>query len=215
MNQYQLYIFDWDGTLMNSINKIVHSLQAAAQAVNLPIPDESASKGIIGASLTQASKILFPGIEQIKIDELIKHYKQQYLEINATPSPLYEDAEQLLLTLHAKEKLLAVATGKGRQGLERVLAVSNTKHLFHLTKSSDDAKSKPHPEMLEQILLELDVKPEHALMIGDSRYDLKMAEHAGVDSIGITHGAGCISSLTECNPKAIVHSIKELAALIL
>ncbi len=200
---------------MNSIDKIVHSLQAAAKASDLAIPDENASKGIIGASLTEAAKILYPGIEEVKIEQLIKHYKQQYLTINATPSPLYQDAMQLLVKLHAKDKLLAVATGKGRQGLERVLAVSDTKHLFHLTKSSDDAKSKPHPDMLEQILQELEVKAEDALMIGDSRYDLKMAEHAGVDSIGISHGAGCLTSLNACKSRIIVHSIKELSKLIL
>lgn len=215
MKHYQLYIFDWDGTLMNSINKIVNSLQAAAKASNLTIPGEQASKSIIGASLSKAATILFPDIKEVQIEQLIKHYKSQYLDLNKTPSPLYDDAEHLLLRLHKNEKMLAVATGKGRQGLERVLAVSNTKHLFHLTKSSDDAESKPHPDMLEQILAELDVKPEDALMIGDSQYDLKMAQHAGVDSIGITHGAGSEQSLQECAPKAIVHSIKQLAELIL
>lgn len=215
MNHYQLYIFDWDGTLMNSINKIVHSLQAAAKASNLDVPSDHASKSIIGASLSNAAKMLYPDIQEVQIEQLIKHYKNQYLKLNTTASPLYQDAERLLTKLHAKGKLLAVATGKGRQGLEHVLAVSNTEHLFHITKSSDDAQSKPHPEMLEQILTELNVKPEHAVMIGDSQYDLKMAKHANVDSIGITHGAGSEESLQQCKPKTIVHSIKELADIIL
>ncbi|WP_068545393.1 HAD family hydrolase [Thalassotalea crassostreae] len=215
MNNYQLYIFDWDGTLMDSINKIVHSLQAAAESTKLKVPCDKSSRSIIGASLTEAAKILFPDIKEVQIEQLIKHYKSQYLELNQTPSPLYQDAENLLLSLHKNNKLLAVATGKGRQGLEHVLAVSSTKHLFHLTKSSDDARSKPHPDMLEQILLELNVNAEDALMIGDSRYDLEMAQHAGVDSIGITHGASDEADLIQYRPKAIVHSIKELAALIL
>ena len=215
MKNYKLYIFDWDGTLMNSISKIVHSLQAAAKAIDFDAPCDASSKSIIGASLPNAAKILFPEITEIEISQLIKHYKKQYLELNQTPSPLYADAESLLQSLHASEKIIAVATGKGREGLEHVLAVSNTKHLFHLTKSSDDAESKPAPDMLKQILTELNIAAEDALMIGDSEYDLKMANNAGVDSIGITHGAGTQHSLEACNPKAIVHSIKELTSLII
>lgn len=214
MNQYQLYIFDWDGTLMDSIAKIVHSLQAAAFKTELTVPDDASAKSIIGASLTEAAKILFPGITPAQIERLIKHYKQQYLTLNNTPSPLFAQSKQLLTTLHQQQKLLAVATGKGRQGLNRVLSESQTGHLFHCTRSSDDAHSKPNPDMLLQILNELQIAPQHALMIGDSRYDLQMAQNANVDSIGITHGVGCNITLAEYQPKMIVNSINELSQLI-
>lgn len=214
MNQYKLYIFDWDGTLMDSIAKIVHSLQSAAIKSELPIPTDAEAKSIIGASLTAAAHILWPGINQEKVDLLIKHYKFEYLTLNTTPSPLYNNSMRLLKTLTTQGKLLAVATGKGRAGLENVLNLSNTKHLFHSTRTSDDAKSKPHPDMLEQILTELKVHASEALMIGDSHYDLQMALNANVASIGITHGAGKQDSFAIHQPKAIVHTIDELAQLI-
>lgn len=214
MNQYKLYIFDWDGTLMNSIDKIVHSLQAAAVKSELPLPTDAQAKGIIGASLTAAAQILWPGIKQDKVDLMIKHYKLEYLTLNTTPSPLYSNSLHLLNSLNSQDKLLAVATGKGRQGLDHVLDISNTRHLFHSTRSSDDAQSKPHPDMLEQILLELNINASEALMIGDSHYDLQMAKNANIASIGITHGAGKQDSFAIHQPKAIVHSIDELAQLI-
>lgn len=214
MKHYKLYIFDWDGTLMDSVSKIVDSMQAAAEQTELVIPTTIAVKNIIGASLTEAAKILFPGICEMNTERLIKHYKQQYLSLNTTPSPLFGHAKQLLQALNQQDKLLAVATGKGRQGLERVLAESDTKHLFHITRSSDDALSKPHADMLEQILNELNITPNEALMIGDSSYDLQMAQNANIDSIGITHGVACGDTLAKHQPKAIVHSIEELAELI-
>ncbi|TRX57051.1 HAD-IA family hydrolase [Thalassomonas sp. M1454] len=214
MNHYKLYIFDWDGTLMNSIDKIVHSLQAAAIKSDLSMPTDAQAKSIIGASLTAAAQMLWPGVTQDKVDLMIKHYKLEYLSLNNTPSPLYNNSLSLLNTLNTQDKLLAVATGKGRQGLDHVLDVSNTRHLFHSTRSSDDAQSKPHPDMLQQILTELNIDASDALMIGDSHYDLHMAKNANIASIGITHGAGNMDSFAIHQPKAIVHSIDELAQLI-
>ncbi len=200
---------------MDSIGKIVLSLQNAAALSQLSIPTAEQVKGIIGASLNEAAHMLFPKINDSQKQQLIFHYKDQYLNQNNTPTPLYANTRQLLTGLKQQSKTLAVATGKARVGLEKVMAESNTKHFFTTTRTCDDAHSKPHPQMIEQILDELKVPASKALMIGDSYYDLEMARNAKVDSLGLTHGAANFQTLSKCKPKAIVHSMEELSKLVL
>jgi phosphoglycolate phosphatase len=214
MNNYKLYIFDWDGTLMDSIDRIVSSMQAAAVISNLLKPSDDIIKNVIGLSLHQGIMEVFPDISNAKVEEVITHYKIQYAQLNETPSPLFSHAEHLLLALRQNDKLLAIATGKGRNGLERVLKVSDTTHYFHSTRCADDALSKPDPDMLLQLLNEFSLKPEDAVIIGDSRFDLEMAQRANIHSIGVSMGAGSEKELSRYNPQAIVHSLYELANLI-
>lgn len=213
MNQYQLIIFDWDGTLMDSIGRIVSSLQCAAETIALPIPDTESAKSIIGLSLTKAAQVLFPDSSESQQEQLAVHYKKQFRELNATPMPLFEHTVELLELLSQQQRLLAVATGKARAGLDHVLAESQIAHYFHDSICSDEALSKPDPAMLNILLKRLNVSPENALMIGDSIHDLNMANSAGMDSVGITLGASDRDILASCQPKYLVDSIKELYQL--
>ena len=150
MNNYKLYIFDWDGTLMDSVGRIVSSMQAAAKMTNVPEPSIEGAKGIIGLSLAKGIKQLFPEATEAQQTAIFHNYKKQYLEINTTPSVLFEHTLELLAALKAKDKTLAIATGKARDGLERIWDVTQTKHFFASSRTADDAQSKPHPDMLEQ-----------------------------------------------------------------
>jgi len=215
MHHYKLVIFDWDGTLMDSVDRIVSSMQSAAQLASLNVPSKSQAKQIIGLSMPKVVETLFPkcSIEQETL--LIKHYKQQYIELNHVPTTLFDNAVVLLEALQAKDKLLAVATGKGRGGLDRVMAETNTTHYFHATRCADEAFSKPHPQMLLSLLEELGLSPSEALMVGDTSHDLKMAQHAGVDSIGVTYGVHDKQILSQYQPKAVVNSLFELERLLI
>jgi len=215
MQHYKLVIFDWDGTLMDSVDRIVSSMQSAAKAVGLAIPSNDAAKQIIGLSIPEALKELFAGITDEQIETMRLQYKYEYLEGDTTPTPLFDDAINLLTQLKQERKLLAVATGKGREGLNRVLQVSETNGFFHTTRCAGEMPSKPDPEMLISILAELNIASHEALMIGDTSHDLKMAQNAGVDSIGVTFGVHNKEVLEQYAPKAIVGSLSELHQLLL
>lgn len=212
---YKLVIFDWDGTLMDSIGKIVSSMQAAAHHCQLTIPTVTDVKDIIGLSLPKAISLLFPDSAQDKLNAMVEQYKYQYVEGDNTPAPLFKDAEALLIALKGCDKLVAVATGKGRQGLQRVFHATQTEQYFHASRCADETQSKPHPQMLLSLLTELKVSPEETVMIGDSSHDLKMAQAAGVDGIGITLGVHNRETLMNYQPKAIVDSLAELQQLLL
>ena len=214
MKDYKLIIFDWDGTLMNSVDRIVSSMQSAADTVGLVIPTNDEVKDIIGLSLPVVFDRLFTDITAEQVEAMSVQYKHQYLEVDTTPSPLFKNAMDLLVTLKEHNKLLAVATGKGREGLKRVLSLSNTTDLFHTTRCADEMPSKPDPTMLLSILSELGISSHEAIMIGDTSYDLKMAQNAGVDSVGVTFGVHDKQILEKYSPKIVVDSLSELQALL-
>lgn len=215
MTEYKLVIFDWDGTLMDSIARIVSSMQAAARNCQLTIPTVKSVEDIIGLSLPKAIDILFPGASQTDITALLGQYKFQYVEGDRTPAPLFEHALTLLNALHDDNKLLAVATGKGREGLQRVFSATQTEKYFHASRCADEARSKPDPQMILSLLAELNVTPEQAVMIGDTSHDMKMAQAAGIDRIGITLGVHNREVLSQYQPIAIVDSLVELQQLLL
>jgi len=213
MNKYKLVVFDWDGTLMDSISRIVSSMQAAAKSCQLDIPTEKQTKAIIGLGLFEAVTILFPSCTDEQAHEIISQYKLQYGELNNTPAPMFDGVHALLEQLKSQGRLLAVATGKARPGLNKVIEISQTASFWDLTMSVDEANSKPDPQMLELLLAEFNLAPHQAIMIGDSKHDLKMAQNAGVDSIGITLGVDNKQELLKYQPKTIFDSIESLSEL--
>lgn len=215
MQNYKLVIFDWDGTLMDSVDRIVSSMQSAAKTVGLVIPPDNDVKQIIGLSLTTALYTLFTSITAEQVEEMLVQYKYEYLEGDSTPTPLFANATNLLAQLKHHNKLLAVATGKGREGLNRVLKVSETSVFFNTTRCAGEMPSKPDPKMLHSILEELNIAPHEAIMVGDTSHDLKMAQNAGVDSVGVTFGVHDREVLNQYKPKVVVDSLAELHLLLL
>ncbi|MCF6434234.1 HAD-IA family hydrolase [Pseudoalteromonas sp. MMG022] len=208
--QYKLVIFDWDGTVMDSVPKIVNTLKLAAKSVGVAIPSDERAAAIIGLSLDKAVATLFPH-EQAHWAALAQAYQHQYKHGDNTDTPLFEGAEEYIRSLKAQGVLLAVATGKGRSGLENMLAKSGLGDCFVTTRTADDAKSKPDPDMILQILAELDIEPEDALMIGDSLLDMKMAQNSGIDAIAMSCGAASVEQLEQSCALAICEGYAELA----
>ncbi len=210
MKQYELVIFDWDGTLMDSIGKIVNCMQQTALTLNVSMPSEQAVRDIIGLSMNEALNVLHPDGSSDVHGEMIEVYRQQYLKLNTTPSPLFDGVESLLTELNQIGYQIAVATGKARAGLNRVLGETGLDSHFIASRTADEAQSKPNPEMILQLLHELNVAPGKAVMIGDSVHDLNMANNAGIDAIGVDYGAHGIEQLQQANPKVIISSPLEL-----
>lgn len=214
MLDVKVVIFDWDGTVMDSVGKIVNSVRIAAERLTLPVPTEHAAKQIIGLSLEPAFKTLFPDSTAAERELLSEHYKDVYSNVDRTPTPLFEGAELVFSTLRQRGYQLAVATGKARRGLDRMFAETKTGHHFITSRCSDEAQSKPHPQMLQHILSELKLVPAQAVMIGDSRYDLMMAHSIEMPRIGITHGVHGHAEFSPFAPHAVVDNLTALLDIL-
>lgn len=209
----KLVIFDWDGTLMDSIGRIVSSMQNAAQKAAVPVPDEATAASVIGLSLDKAIETLFPNQDAQTRQRLFDLYRQEYIELNTTATPLFEDALTCLQLFRDNGYLLAVATGKARAGLQRAMDSVGLTDFFDTSICADESESKPSPAMLLTVLERFSLSSDDAIMIGDSVHDLKMAQAAGMASIGVTMGADCAERLAQFSPIAVVDSLTELATL--
>ncbi|WP_304638416.1 HAD-IA family hydrolase [Pseudomonas sp.] len=190
MSDVHLLIFDWDGTLSDSVGRIVQTMQYAADAVGLAVPGEQAVRDIIGLGLPEAIAALFPELEDPAVAEaLVRAYAAQYIALEETPCSLFPGVLEALDSLRSAGFLLAVATGKSRRGLDRVLRQHGLLTYFDATRCADETASKPDPLMLWQILAELSVDPNQAVMLGDSQHDLLMAANAGLRGFGVAFGA--------------------------
>lgn len=210
LSNYDLVIFDWDGTLMDSIGLIVETVQKTAAAHDFVVPSEQAVRDIIGLSLEIALHQLFPGITEPQIEEVRKTYKANYFAEKDRVLPLFKHSEAFLQHLRQSGKLMAVATGKGTPGLQKAMRDSGLTDYFSTFRTSDDAQSKPSPDMLLQILDELQIEAHRAIMIGDSIHDLEMARRAGMHSIGVSFGAHDDAKLATKSPLKVIDCYSEL-----
>lgn len=206
-----LIVFDWDGTLCDSVLRIVLAMQAAARDCSVEIPSDHEVRHIIGLGLPQAMEILFPEVPGKHL-ELAKAYSHHFSQSQALPDvALFAGVERMLVSLKGEGATLAVATGKSRRGLNRVLAELNMDGVFAHTRCADETRSKPHPLMLEELLDEAWVAPDQAIMVGDSIYDVAMAEQAGMVSVGVTYGVHTRDQLLQHKPLTVVDDVSALA----
>ncbi|MDF2177647.1 HAD-IA family hydrolase [Aliiglaciecola sp. CAU 1673] len=212
---HKLVIFDWDGTLMDSGARIVSAMQTSARRAGLPVPSEAAVKDIIGISLQPAMVRLFGALSETQAALLLDCYREEYVERDSTPTPMFAGAYDLLDNLKSKGVLMAVATGKARRGLHRVWQETATGHYFVTSRCGDETASKPHPQMLSEILLETGIDARHAVMIGDTTYDMQMAEQLKMDRIAMSHGVHEEARLAAHSPLTIADSLTELQAYLL
>ena len=209
--EIRLIVFDWDGTLMDSEAKIVASLRTAGKDLGLAPLDDRTLRNVIGLGLKEAIATLYPFNTVDTHLAFADRYRHHFLAGDGEASVFFEGALELVRDLHRRGLLLGVATGKGRRGLDRVLAEHNCGDFFHATRCADETFSKPHPQMLVEIMDELDVSPAQTLMIGDTEYDLQMANNAGVSAIGVSYGVHERERLLQHRPLACLDNINELA----
>jgi len=208
---FDLIVFDWDGTLMDSAATIVSAIQKSAQDTDLPIPTDAAARHIIGLGLVEALTYLYGELSMPQQNRLVDRYRHHYIAASAH-LPLFAGVDALLAALHEQGYKLAVATGKGRSGLDSVLASSGLRDYFHASRCADETFSKPHPAMLLELMDELDSTTERTLMIGDTSHDLQMAINAKVAAVGVAYGAHPREHLAALSPAACVNNVRELRA---
>ena len=207
--KYKVIIFDWDGTIVNSIGLIVRVIKEAALIKGIVLDDEKKYFSVIGLGLDQAFYRLFDFLSKQEIMELQKLYKELYLK-NINEISLFDGIEFGLQDLYRRGYKLAIATGKSRSGLDIDLKQSGLQAFFSLTKTADECFSKPHPQMVNEILDFYIAGKDEALIIGDSIYDLEMALNSGIDSLAVTFGSHGQEELLKYKPKAIVDNAYEI-----
>lgn len=210
LSEYKLLIFDWDGTLADSIGRIVTAMQVAAQRAGRPERDEEAIRGIIGLGLPEAILTLYPDMAESEVIAFRQHYADVYIALDEQPSPLFAGVADTLEAFRADGYRMAVATGKARRGLNRVLKAHGWERFFDITRAADETASKPDPLMLNQILAHCEMSPRQALMVGDASFDLLMARNAGIDSVAVSYGAQPVERLLAFEPRLAINEFPEL-----
>ncbi len=207
--RFDLIAFDWDGTLFDSTGLIVQCIQAACADIGAEVPSDEAAAYVIGLGLHDALKHAAPGLAPERYPALGERYRHHYFA-RQHELVLFEGTLAMLQALKARNHWLAVATGKGRRGLDDALAHSQLHGMFDATRTADQTASKPHPRMLLELMAELGAAPERTLMIGDTTHDLLLARNAGVARVGVSYGAHEPEAFDEHGPLFVAHSTREL-----
>ena len=204
------YIFDWDGTISDSASKIIQCLQMAAEDNKLPALSDASVKNIIGLGLPEAIKTLYPTIDHDRVEKLAKSYSVHFMEQDKSPSPFFPLAMETLTQLRDDNFILAIATGKSRRGLNRVLSNLSLNGFFHYSRCADETASKPNPKMLEELLEESACDVNEAVMIGDTEWDMLMANKIGMRKIAVNYGAHSKERLEKCSPEMQIECFSQI-----
>jgi phosphoglycolate phosphatase len=208
-NRYELIVFDWDGTLMDSAGTIVLCMQAACRDLGLPVPDDERAAHVIGLGLGDALAYAIPGLPPSEYRAVAERYRHHFL-LRDPDIPLFAGTQEMLAGLRERGHLLAIATGKSTKGLARALQTTGIESYFVSSRCADQCASKPAPDMLHELMRELDVTAQTTLMVGDTVHDLQMAANAGVQALAVGHGAHSREKLLALDPLAYVDSTAEM-----
>ena len=209
MRRFDLIVFDWDGTIVDSTSMIAGCIRDAASDLGLAVPTIEQASHVIGLGLLDALAHAVPGLASERAEEFSARYRHHYLACEPR-IVVFDGVQAMLEELEASGVRLAVATGKTRRGLSRAFEATGLGALFASSRCADESQSKPHPSMLLHLAEELAVQPQRMLMIGDTTHDLQMAAAAGVASVGVTYGAHLHAHLAPHGALALVESVAEL-----
>ncbi len=205
-----MIIFDWDGTLMDSSDTIVRCFVASANEMALPEPDPDQVKRYIGLSLEESFYRLYPGSNPDMISQLIDGYRENWLSLDSSEMSFFDGVGSGLKQLEGAGYLLAIATGKSRRGLDRVLIESGINDLFVTSRCADESRSKPHPQMLLDILDYTGMNTDQCIMVGDTTFDLEMAKSAGIHGMGVGYGSHPTEELSTLTHHPIAMNFPQL-----
>ncbi len=208
--RYSLLVFDWDGTLMDSQAQIVNCMQSAIVELELETRTNEQITNIIGLGLEEAIVQLYPVMQSQQVITTAQTYREHSLFKDKTPSPLFDGVKDVLTNLRDTGYDLAVATGKSRRGLDKGLSETELHDYFPITRCADETRSKPHPQMLEEILTDHNTEALKALMIGDSEYDLQLANNTKVDGLAVSYGVHGLMRLLKQDPVGFIDRINQL-----
>ena len=212
--RFDLIAFDWDGTLFDSTGLIVLCIQSACADLDLPVPSSEQAAYVIGLGLNDALQHVVPGLPEARYPELGRRYRHHYFQ-RQHELVLFDGTLTMLQALKARGHLLAVATGKSRQGLDEALHTVQLQGLFDATRTADETAGKPHPQMLHELMAATGVPAERTLMVGDTTHDLQLALNAGCASVAVSFGAHEPEAFAALSPLQVVHSTAALGAWLL
>jgi phosphoglycolate phosphatase len=207
--QFDLIVFDWDGTLMDSTSTIVKCIQESARDLGLPVPDKRAASYVIGLGLQDAMEAALPDVDPKYYPKMVERYRHHYLSKD-NDLALFSGVREMLNELSQAGYFLAVATGKSRVGLNRAMNAGKVLSVFDATRCADETFSKPHPAMLQELTRELGQDMKRTLMIGDTTHDLLMARNAGARAVAVHYGAHSVAELAAMDPLFAANSVAEL-----
>lgn len=206
---YELIIFDWDGTLMDSTGDWVGAFQQMIQEAGLPERTPAQLRELVGMGVADILARLFPELDPGRVRKRLARCRPRYGAPRGRRA-LFAGARDALVELQAAGFTLAVATGKSRRGLDRALDENDCRGLFRLTRCADESAPKPAPNLIEDILLRTATAPAAALMVGDTEYDMAMAAAAGIDAIGVASGVHDAARLRRAGARAVITGVDEL-----
>ncbi|WP_373083218.1 HAD family hydrolase [Zhongshania sp.] len=209
-----LIIFDWDGTILDSSDKIVACMQAGAREFGVEERGAEDIRNIIGLELSIAIASLYPALSAGEIEDLRAAYVRSFIQADRKPCQMFAGVEESLIALKAAGHDLCVATGKSRRGLDRVFADLTISPLFSASRCADETASKPDPLMLAELCAERGYAPDAALMVGDTEYDLEMASRIAMPSVGVSYGVHSVDRLKNWQPLAVIDRFAELLPLV-
>jgi phosphoglycolate phosphatase len=207
--RYRLLVFDWDGTIIDSATAIAQCIRLAAGDLGLAVPTVEEARHVIGLGLHDALRAAVPGLAAERTAEFVARYRDHF-RAREDEMGLFGGMRELIAAL-SKDRVLGIATGKSRRGLDRALDATGLRPYFSASRCADETHPKPDPAMLHELMAELDVAAENALMIGDTSHDLEMAHAARVDAVAVTYGAHPEQGLRACQPRGCVASVAELS----
>jgi phosphoglycolate phosphatase len=210
----RLVVFDWDGTLMDSTGQIVAAATGAIAQLGLPARPPEAIRDIIGLGLRESWQRLFPELGQDAFLPFVEAYRDRFFAPELQTARLFERAGDVVAELAGRGLLVAVATGKSRRGLDRDLAATGLDRYLAGSRTADESRSKPHPDMLLELMASLAAAPDATLMVGDTEWDLEMARRAGVASVAVCYGAHGLERLKPYAPLACIDEIDALLRVL-
>jgi phosphoglycolate phosphatase len=194
---------------MDSTGLIAAAIRQSCRDLGLAVPSEREAKWVIGLGIVDSIAHVAPGLDTGKHEEFALSYRRHFLA-REHELPLYAGIPELLVELRARERRLAVATGKARRGLERVLARTGLAPFFEATRCADEGHPKPHPDMVLHLLAATGVDPARTLLVGDTTHDLELAANAGVDAVAVCYGAHEEALLRDREALHYAASVEEL-----
>ncbi|MDE5876739.1 MAG: HAD-IA family hydrolase [Muribaculaceae bacterium] len=208
-------IFDFDGTLADTRESIITTMTETMRVLGRPEADADVMTALIGLPLKEGIRRA-AGIEDEKaLDDAVALYRKIYQDMAPHSIKLYPGVKETLENLVANGYRLAVATSRGKESLKQMLEVTGIAHLFTVLKADEDViNKKPAPDMVRDILYELDCWPAEAMMVGDTTFDIMMGKGAGVRSCGVTYGNHNRFQLIEAGADYVVDSITEIIPLM-
>ena len=207
-------VFDWDGTLADSKGKIVDCLRDTLGAMGVPAGTDAALARVIGLSLDDVGRALIPGADDDQVATFMQTYRDVWLAPGATPTELFDGIRPLLAAIEARGIPMAVATGKNRAGLDRELGNTGIGASFVATRTADETRSKPHPQMLLELLDQVGVPAAKTVLVGDSHWDLQMAAAADVRAVAVGYGAQALDELLAHDPWRHVSAPDQLRGVL-